>query len=250
MLRYSHGEYPDFIILRLIGQDLTLLQLQTGLTRIFHKNKPTPSGSHTTQTVVLNTLSSLAHSSPPPNIFNTLAYSQAHFTAFSKNFSTDVHKVLFLAKKLTGHYCDWFSYHSVRNSEDVFPRPSKKVACVQAKPLQNLEDLAHAVDKRFVLAFPAEDLISPLELLVVLVLPGPETISKPTKNAGHMKLERSNLQPGEIGYQNLQPEVSQVANSSSPGVPQPKTIGFWSSLVETSEEGIRGNAHPESSEDS
>ncbi|KAJ9068557.1 hypothetical protein DSO57_1027479 [Entomophthora muscae] len=46
---------------------------------------------------------------------------------------------------------------------DVFPRSSKKVACVQAKPLQNLEDLAHTVDKRFVLAFPAEVLISPLE---------------------------------------------------------------------------------------
>ncbi|KAJ9079011.1 hypothetical protein DSO57_1000646 [Entomophthora muscae] len=87
-------------------------------------------------------------------------------------------------------------------------------------------------------------------LLVVLVLPGPETISKPTKNAGHMKLKRSNLRPGEIGYQNLRPEVSQVANSSSPGVPWPKTIGFQSSPVETSEEGIKGNAHPESSEGS
>ncbi|KAJ9072795.1 hypothetical protein DSO57_1023512 [Entomophthora muscae] len=46
---------------------------------------------------------------------------------------------------------------------DVFPRPSKKVARVQAKPLQNLEDLAHTVDKHFVLAFPAKVLISPLE---------------------------------------------------------------------------------------
>ncbi|KAJ9083114.1 hypothetical protein DSO57_1037936 [Entomophthora muscae] len=46
---------------------------------------------------------------------------------------------------------------------DVFPRPSKKVARVQTKPLQNLEDLAHTVDKRFVLAFPAEVPISPLE---------------------------------------------------------------------------------------
>lgn len=61
-----------------------------------------------------------------------------------------------------------------------------------------------------------------------------------------MKLERSNLRPREIGYQNPRPEVSQVANSSSLGVPCPKTIGFQSSLVETSEEGIRGNAHPES----
>lgn len=46
---------------------------------------------------------------------------------------------------------------------DVFPRPLKKVACVQAKPLQNLEDLAHTVDKRFVLTFLAKVLISPLE---------------------------------------------------------------------------------------
>ncbi|KAJ9075187.1 hypothetical protein DSO57_1038469, partial [Entomophthora muscae] len=46
--------------------------------------------------------------------------------------------------------------------QDVFPRLSKKVACVQAKPLQNLEDLAHTVDKCFVLAFLAEVPISPL----------------------------------------------------------------------------------------
>ncbi|KAJ9065731.1 hypothetical protein DSO57_1016472 [Entomophthora muscae] len=74
-------------------------------------------GSHTTQTVVLNTLSSIAHSSPPPNIFNIIIYSQAHFTAFSKDFPTDMHKVLFLAEKLTGHYCDWFSSHFIRNPE-------------------------------------------------------------------------------------------------------------------------------------
>ncbi|KAJ9076534.1 hypothetical protein DSO57_1025231 [Entomophthora muscae] len=47
--------------------------------------------------------------------------------------------------------------------QDIFPRSSKKVARVQAKPLQNLDDLAHTVDERFVLAFPAEVLISPLE---------------------------------------------------------------------------------------
>ncbi|KAJ9055857.1 hypothetical protein DSO57_1001379 [Entomophthora muscae] len=47
--------------------------------------------------------------------------------------------------------------------QDVFPRPSKKVARVQAKPLQNLEDLAHTVDERFVLDFLAEVPISPLE---------------------------------------------------------------------------------------
>ncbi|KAJ9071806.1 hypothetical protein DSO57_1033426 [Entomophthora muscae] len=115
---------------------------------------------------------------------------------------------------------------------DVFPRPSKKVAHVQAKPLQNLEDLAHTVDKRFVLAFPAEVLISPLESPLTaeetliqldcllswccLVM---KQLANQQKNAGHMKLERSNLRPGEIGYQNPQPVVSQVANSSGPGVP-------------------------------
>ncbi|KAJ9073088.1 hypothetical protein DSO57_1020247 [Entomophthora muscae] len=83
----------------------------------FLQNKPTPSGSHTTQTVVLNTLSSLAHSSPPPNIFNIIAYSQAHFTALSKDFPTDTHKALFLTEKLTGHYHDYFSSYFVRNPE-------------------------------------------------------------------------------------------------------------------------------------
>ncbi|KAJ9076928.1 hypothetical protein DSO57_1021651 [Entomophthora muscae] len=146
---------------------------------------------------------------------------------------------------------------------DVFPRSSKKVACVQAKPLQNLEDLAHTVDKHFVLAFPTEDPISPLEsppteeetliqldcLLswCCLVL---KQLAKQQKNAGHMKSEMSNLQPREIGYQNPQSVMSQVANSSGLGVPCPKTIGLQSSLVETSEEGIRGNVHPETSEGS
>ncbi|KAJ9085318.1 hypothetical protein DSO57_1015133 [Entomophthora muscae] len=107
---------------------------------------------------------------------------------------------------------------------DVFPRPSKKVARVQAKPLQNLEDLAHTVDERFVLAFPAEVLISPLEspptaeetLIRLdcllswchLVL---KQLANQQKNAGHMKLERSNLRPREIGYQN--PATSGVPGS-------------------------------------
>ncbi|KAJ9059920.1 hypothetical protein DSO57_1036439 [Entomophthora muscae] len=146
---------------------------------------------------------------------------------------------------------------------DVFPRPSKKVAHVQAKPLQNLENLAHTVDKRFVLAFPAEVPISPLEFpptaeetliqldcLLSWCCPVLKQLANQQKNVGHMKSERSNLRPGEIGNQNLQPVVSQVANSSGPGVLWPETIGFQSSPVETSEEGIRGNAHPESSEGS
>ncbi|KAJ9070690.1 hypothetical protein DSO57_1005217 [Entomophthora muscae] len=67
--------------------------------------------------IVLNTLSSFIHSSPPPNMFNILAYSQAQFTAFSKDFPTNTNKVLFLAEKLTDHYHDWFCFHSVRNPE-------------------------------------------------------------------------------------------------------------------------------------
>ncbi|KAJ9069199.1 hypothetical protein DSO57_1021065 [Entomophthora muscae] len=110
---------------RLIKHPLCIASLETWLQhlfgwiyyKVFRKNKPTPSGSHTPQTVVLITLSSIAHSSPPPNIFNILAYSQAHFMAFSKDFPTNTHKVLFLTEKLTCHYCDWFSSHSVRNPE-------------------------------------------------------------------------------------------------------------------------------------
>ncbi|KAJ9052591.1 Retrotransposon-derived protein peg10 [Entomophthora muscae] len=49
------------------------------------------------------------------SIFNTLAYAQAHFTAYGSEFSTDSKKVLYLVEKLTGHYRDWFSSHSIRN---------------------------------------------------------------------------------------------------------------------------------------
>ncbi|KAJ9057910.1 Retrotransposon-derived protein peg10 [Entomophthora muscae] len=48
------------------------------------------------------------------NIFNTLAYAQAHFTAYGSDFSTNSQKVLYLAEKLTSHYRDWFSSHSIR----------------------------------------------------------------------------------------------------------------------------------------
>ncbi|KAJ9078317.1 hypothetical protein DSO57_1007873 [Entomophthora muscae] len=139
----------------------------------------------------------------------------------------------------------------------------KKVACVQAKPLQNLEDLAHTVDERFVLAFLAEVLIYPLEsppnaeetliqldcLLswCCLVL---KQLADQQKNAGHMEPAKPNLRPREIRYQTLQSVVSQDANSSGSEVPQPKIIGFQSYPVETSEEGIMGNVHPESSEGS
>ncbi|KAJ9087139.1 hypothetical protein DSO57_1036220 [Entomophthora muscae] len=37
--------------------------------------------------------------------------------AFSKDFFTNTHKVLFITEKLTGNYHDWFSSHSVRNPE-------------------------------------------------------------------------------------------------------------------------------------
>ncbi|KAJ9060067.1 hypothetical protein DSO57_1034837, partial [Entomophthora muscae] len=44
-----------------------------------------------------------------------LAYAQSHFTAYRSKFSTNSQKVLYLAEKLTGHYRDWFSSHSIRN---------------------------------------------------------------------------------------------------------------------------------------
>ncbi|KAJ9083653.1 hypothetical protein DSO57_1032597 [Entomophthora muscae] len=146
---------------------------------------------------------------------------------------------------------------------DVFPRPSKKVAHVQAKPLQNLEDLARTVDEHFVLALLVEVPISPLdspptaeETLIqldcllswcCLVL---KQLSGQQKNAGCMNPEKPNLRPREIGYQIPQSVVSQAANSSGPEVPWPEIIGFQSSLMKTSEEGIRENAHPESLEGS
>ncbi|KAJ9079580.1 hypothetical protein DSO57_1034029, partial [Entomophthora muscae] len=39
----------------------------------------------------------------------------AHFTAYRSEFSTNSQKALYLAEKLTGHYRDWFSSHSIRN---------------------------------------------------------------------------------------------------------------------------------------
>ncbi|KAJ9083321.1 hypothetical protein DSO57_1035844 [Entomophthora muscae] len=37
----------------------------------------------------------------------------AHFTAYRSKFSTISQKALYLAEKLTGHYRDWFSSHSI-----------------------------------------------------------------------------------------------------------------------------------------
>ncbi|KAJ9054990.1 hypothetical protein DSO57_1008875 [Entomophthora muscae] len=80
--------------------------------RVFcNKEGHTPT-TYTNQTVVLNTLS---HSSPPTSIFNTLAYAQAHFTSYWSEFYTDSQKVLYLSEKLTSHYRDWFSSHSICN---------------------------------------------------------------------------------------------------------------------------------------
>ncbi|KAJ9084372.1 Retrotransposon-derived protein peg10 [Entomophthora muscae] len=78
---------------------------------LYDKEDHTPT-TYTNQTVVPNTL---AHSSPPPSVFNTLAYAQAHFTAYGSEFFTNSQKVLYLAKKLTGHYRDWFSSHLICN---------------------------------------------------------------------------------------------------------------------------------------
>ncbi|KAJ9066631.1 Retrotransposon-derived protein peg10 [Entomophthora muscae] len=49
------------------------------------------------------------------SIFNTLAYAQAHFTAYGSEFSTNSQKALYLAEKLNGHYRDWFSSHLIFN---------------------------------------------------------------------------------------------------------------------------------------
>ncbi|KAJ9076732.1 hypothetical protein DSO57_1023377 [Entomophthora muscae] len=108
---------------------------------------------------------------------------------------------------------------------DVFPRPLKKVAHVQAKPLQNLEDLAHIVDERFVLAFPTKVPIFPLEspptvdetliqldCLLSWCCPVLRQLVDQQKNVGRMEPGRLNPQPGEIGYQIPQLVVSQVTN--------------------------------------
>ncbi|KAJ9087024.1 hypothetical protein DSO57_1037394 [Entomophthora muscae] len=94
----SHGIDPDntFSI-------SSIIFLALFLSIIIEEHTPT---TYTNQTVVLNTL---AHSSPPPT------YAQAHFTAYRSEFSTNSQKVLYLAEKLTGHYRDWFSSHSIRN---------------------------------------------------------------------------------------------------------------------------------------
>ncbi|KAJ9085966.1 Retrotransposon-derived protein peg10 [Entomophthora muscae] len=52
---------------------------------------------------------------PTKHIFNTLAYAHAHFTAYKSEFSTNSQKVLYLVEKLTSHYRDWFSSHSIHN---------------------------------------------------------------------------------------------------------------------------------------
>ncbi|KAJ9064912.1 hypothetical protein DSO57_1025438 [Entomophthora muscae] len=62
--------------------------------------------TYTNQKVVLNIL---AYSSPPPT------YAQAHFTAYRSELSADSQKAIYLAEKLTGHYRDWFSSHSISN---------------------------------------------------------------------------------------------------------------------------------------
>ncbi|KAJ9075279.1 hypothetical protein DSO57_1037631 [Entomophthora muscae] len=146
-------------------------------------------------------------------------------------------------------------------NQDVFPRPSKKAGHVQAKPLQNLEDLAHTVDVRFVLVFTAESPIPSLEspptmketliqldCLLSCCQPVLRQLAGQRKNAGHMAQDVSNPWPGKTGHKISQSAESQESDSSSPGVPQPKVIRFGSPPVGTSEEGIRGNVHPESLE--
>ncbi|KAJ9082961.1 hypothetical protein DSO57_1039493, partial [Entomophthora muscae] len=42
-------------------------------------------------------------------------YVKAHFTAYRSEFPINSQKVLYLAEKLTDHYRDWFSSHSIRS---------------------------------------------------------------------------------------------------------------------------------------
>ncbi|KAJ9085520.1 hypothetical protein DSO57_1012981 [Entomophthora muscae] len=76
------------------------------LKKLLHKKESPPQpNTQTQQTVIINNLSNLIHLSlPPKSIFNTLAYTQANFITFSKDFDSDAQKVLFLAEKLIDHY--------------------------------------------------------------------------------------------------------------------------------------------------
>ncbi|KAJ9053191.1 hypothetical protein DSO57_1026669 [Entomophthora muscae] len=147
--------------------------------------------------------------------------------------------------------------------EGCFSQTVKKEACVQANPLQSLENLAHTVDERFVLAFTGETPIPSLETpptveetliqldcLLSWCCPVLRQLESQQKNAGHRAPGVPNLLPREIGYKIPQSAESQESNSSSPEVPWTKIIEFGSSPVGTSEESIRGNVHPESPEGS
>ncbi|KAJ9056964.1 hypothetical protein DSO57_1026913, partial [Entomophthora muscae] len=56
-------------------------------------------------------------------------YAQAHFTAYGSEFSTNSQKVIYLAEKLTSHYRDWFSSHSICNPVYSYPSLEKTRSC-------------------------------------------------------------------------------------------------------------------------
>ncbi|KAJ9077136.1 hypothetical protein DSO57_1019576 [Entomophthora muscae] len=110
-LEYFHlchlFETPAYVITASPVSTLLICKFCWLYDKVFRNKEGHTPTSYTNQTVVLN---SLAHSSPPPT------YAQAHFTAYRSEFSTNSQEVLYLAEKLTGHYRDWFSSHSIHNS--------------------------------------------------------------------------------------------------------------------------------------
>ncbi|KAJ9048204.1 hypothetical protein DSO57_1037371 [Entomophthora muscae] len=50
----------------------------------------------------------------------------------------------------------YYSLHPLALDRTIFPRCSKKSSQKPAKPLNSLEDLAHTIDERFVLAYPSQ----------------------------------------------------------------------------------------------
>ncbi|KAJ9053692.1 hypothetical protein DSO57_1021756 [Entomophthora muscae] len=137
---------------------------------------------------------------------------------------------------------------------DIFPRPSKKAGRVQAKPLQNLEDLAHTEDKRFVLAFTAkppspslefplttDETLIQLDFLLSWCHPVLKQLEGQQENTGHIVQGLTSLYSGKIGDKIPQSAESWSSKTSGQGVPQPKVIGFRSIPVVTSKAISRGN---------
>ncbi|KAJ9077836.1 hypothetical protein DSO57_1012874 [Entomophthora muscae] len=150
---------------------------------------------------------------------------------------------------------------AISSGQGYISKTIKKVGRVQAKPLQNLEDLAHTVDERFVLAFTAktpstslkflptaEETLIQLDCLLSWCCPVLKQLAEQQENVGHIVQGLANLRPRKIGDKIPQSAESRSRNFSGPGVPQPEVIGFGSIPVVMSKTGSRGNVHPESPE--